>query len=116
MLRAEDLGKITNVTEITEFIHNQLSMIDERLLMAKKSVGRCAAQVPLPVVFPINCCEYDNLRYIVYKQIIASLEERGFTIKIKNQEPPIMYIFWNSQLTIDDIEKCRDFVNARIIS
>lgn len=117
MITAESLSEITNLHEITDFIKNQLQLIDDILINTKRSIGRTVVPIQMPAVFDgINSTDYESVRFIVYRQIIASLEKRGFEIKIKlDVDPPMMYVIWNSKLKSNDLATCQDYVRARAL-
>ena len=104
--------------EVENMIKEQLFIIDEKLLKAKKSWGRNIVTHELPTIFThISTGDRIDIQRFMYSTILKNLEKRGFDTKISlNSDTTILYIAWVCEYSKEEMENMDIIIKKNIIS
>lgn len=107
-------GIIFNKDIIADFVKVQLGTIDKKIRDTCKLTSVPELVYELPIVFPPAIDNNHNAKLLVYKEIITSLEQRGFTVALKKIEGRATFslvIGWTIEYSNKDLE---DFLRQYI--
>ena len=119
MLTVSQLTRSTlKSKEVENMIKEQLFIIDEKLLKAKKSWGRNIVTHELPTIFThISTGDRIDIQRFMYSTILKNLEKRGFDTKITlNSDITVLYIAWVCEYSKEEMENMDIIIKKNIIS
>jgi hypothetical protein len=102
--------------EIDAIVHEQLRIIDDRLLKAERRWGRNVLAYELPTSFPISL-EKNDAQRIIYSAVLRSLDKRGFETKISlNAESSVIYIAWLTELDAEEVAAMNALIKSKLLA
>lgn len=117
-ITARQLSKSgTKGPAISKLIQDQLQVIDAQLQKSPRTWGRNCCRVDLPTTFHLPGLTKDQAQRIIYVSIIQSLEERGFTLKLKLSEKDThLYIEWVSEISPEEVDSMNAVLKRVIVN
>lgn len=103
--------------EIDAIVHDQIKVIDDRLLHAPRTWGRNILSYEMPTSFPsILGLEKVNAQRIVYTSVIKSLDKRGFEVRVLlEQDRTTLFIAWVTDLSAEEVEAMNSLIVSKKI-
>lgn len=99
-ITAEKLSKMgTHGSTFRQIVRDQLSAIDSELQRHTKQWGRNVVTYELPSVFTNTGLSRKQTQLIIYSQIIRSLKDRGFEVRIAiNADHTVLFVVWVTEV------------------
>lgn len=111
-LKVEQLRKLgSKVSGAKGVVLDQLRLIDDKISHSEKTWGRNIVICDLPTDIVIPGLEKRDSQRIIYSEIINSLQNRGFDVRIFICESRTrLFVAWTSDLSKDDEERMNKII------
>ena len=109
---------VVSSTSMTDFIKEQLLIIDRMIQRSDKSMGDNVLRYSLPMIFPGIPTDHEVSKTIVYAKIIKSLEKRGFTCSLcidKGTGKAELYIKWTVFINPEELGELKKYLATKLV-
>lgn len=115
LVSASELGKMGRTrAQLDEAIVDALHRIDEHLRAHQHTTtGAQTVLYTMPSVIPIVGLGAEDARLVVYSKVIASLQERGFTVyHVNDNGRTVLHVIWEATIEEAELRSMRATLQA----
>jgi hypothetical protein len=116
-VKAADLSRASaRSQDINCVLREQLRLIDDRLTRSVKIWGRNVVRYEVPTTFGIIGLDKKNMQLIIYTEILQSLVNRGFEVRIFFEEQRTeIFIAWTIKISAEEAEAMKATIRSKRI-
>lgn len=102
---AQQMARAARGRVLDAVVHDQLVVIDDRLLRADRAWGSNCLAHELPTVFAtIPGLAKKDIQRVVYSAVIRSLQDRGFSVRLRlESDKTTIFLEWQAGFASEDV-------------